>query len=440
MKSDDSEPFERRTISPPYRDDPPGEQPKSGKRRPRKAPRAVAPWLSEAIRDHRGEPIANLANALLALRGAPELEGMFSFDEMQCVTVTTREPPSKTGRPGNSCEPRQTTDVDVGRVQEFLQHAGLVRIGKDTIHQACDQRAAESSFHPVRDYLNGLRWDGQPRLRGWLTYYLGAADTPYTSSIGVMFFVALVARIFRPGCKADYMVVLEGDQGARKSSACAIIGGEWFSDNLPDISAGKDVSQHLAGKWLIEIGEMAAMGKAESEALKAFITRSVERFRKPYGRRDSIEPRQCIFVGTTNKKAYLRDETGGRRFWPVKVGAIDTDALQHDRNQLFAEAVELYQSGATWWPDAEFEREHIRPEQEARFEADVWAETIGGFIATRSSVLVGEIAREALSIEKGRVGRADQNRIVAVLETAGWSRGKKDGRGNIPWVRGDMLG
>jgi predicted P-loop ATPase len=402
-------------------------------------PRPAAPsasWLAGALRDHRDEPIPNLANALIALRTAPELQGIFGYDEMQCATITLREPPSKDGTPGIECEPRPTTDVDVGRVQEFIQRNGLPRLGKDTTHQACDLHAAENAFHPVKDYLNSLRWDGKLRLKTWLARYLGAQENAYVSGIGTMFMVALVARIFEPGCKADYMVVLEGEQGARKSTACSILGGEWFSDNLPDVTAGKDVSQHLPGKWLIEIGEMAAMSKVESEALKAFITRPVERYRKSYARKESVEPRQCVFIGTTNKKTYLRDETGGRRFWPVTVSKIDTDALRADRDQLFAEAVEHYRQGTRWWPDADFEAEHIRPEQEARFEADVWEESVNSYIEARTTVLVGEVAREALNIDKGKIGRADQLRITAALERAGWRRGKKDWRGNIPWIRG----
>jgi len=234
-----------------------------------------------------------------------------------------------------------------------------------------------------------------------------------------MFLVAMVARIYEPGCQADYMLVLEGEQGAGKSRACRTLAGEWFSDCLPDIRH-KDAAQHVRGKWLIEVAELSAISKADTEALKAFISRPFERFRPPYGHKEVIEPRQCLFIGTTNRTTYLRDETGARRFWPVKVGRIDLDALQDDRGQLFAEAIETYRRNAPWWPDDLFEREHIRPQQEDRFERDPWEEAIADPTAPLSRVRVTDMAREVLDIEGAKVGTAEQRRIAAVLIGLGW--------------------
>lgn len=371
---------------------------------------------------------SNLAKALELLRGDSALADIFAFDEMLQTFVLTGPLPGK----ADWC-PRTVSDVDVGIVQEYLQHHGLERLSKDTTHQAVDIRAHERAFHPVRDYLGRLKWDGIARVGLWLHTYLGTELSPYSAGIGEMFITAMVARIFEPGCKADYMLVLEGAQGTRKSTACRILGGTWFSDALPDVTQGKDVAQHLPGKWLIEIAEMSAMSRAEAAGLKAFITRDTERYRPSYGRREVIQPRQCVFIGTTNETAYLKDKTGGRRFWPVKVGRIDTERLASDRDQLFAEAVALYRQRRPWWPDGQFEQAHIAPEQEARFERDAWEEAIVEWLGMRTEVLVKEVAKGALHLDVDRLGRAEQNRIVAILERIGWRRKKKDWRGNIPW-------
>ncbi len=388
-------------------------------------------WLSSCIADDKGRPLPILANAVFGLREV--MPDTFSYDEMLRAPILM-----KTLRPESGFVPRPVRDVDVEFVQERLQQLGLRRLGKDTTHSAVNLRADERRFHPVRDYLDNLIWDQEQRLPNFLSRYLGTEENAYTKNIGVMFLISMVARILSPGCKVDHMLVLEGPQGVLKSSFCKVLGGKWFSDNLPDVTDGKDVAQHLNGKWLIEVAEMHAMNRADAARLKAFITRDTERYRPSYGRKEVIEPRQCVFIGTTNKDAYLRDETGGRRFWPVKVGAIDIDALVRDRDQVFAEAVAMYRRQAAWWPDKDFERAHIMPEQAARYEADAWEENIASYLKTKVKLTIGEVAREALFIETSRIGTADQRRIAAALDRLGWKReradGKTDWRGKRWWV------
>jgi hypothetical protein len=385
-----------------------------------------ADFEADCIRNARGDPIANLANTVLLLEA--ELSTIVAHDRMARITFLMK-PLMKEA----DFAPRPITDVDIGLVQERLQHLALRNVSTETVHQAIEIRASACAYHPVRQYLEKLTWDGVGRLDDWLSRYLGAAKSDYARSVGRMFLISMAARIFEPGCKADHMLILEGDQGALKSTACKILAGDWFSDSLPDVSAGKDVSMHLRGKWLIEVAEMHAMSRADISQLKAFLTRTSERYRPSYGRKEVVEPRPCVFIGTTNRKVYLRDETGGRRFWPVSTGAIDIAALKRDRDQLFAEAVVRYSAGVAWWPDKEFEKSVIVPEQDARYEGDAWEEPIASFLNTRTKVTVAGVAREALGINTDRIGTSEQRRITPILERLGWERLKKDSRGKRYW-------
>lgn len=384
-----------------------------------------AGWVDTCMKGAHGNPMMNLANVLLGLRA--QWPRHFATDSMLCAPLLMQPL-----EPQGGFVPRPLTDVDVSVVQEQLQHLGLKQASKDTVHQAVDVRAHECAFHPVRDYLDGLKWDGVSRIETFLPVYFGAESTKYTGTVGKMFLISMVARIRKPGCKVDHMLVLEGPQGILKSTACCLLGGAaHFSDSLPDISLGKEASQHLRGKWLIEVAEMHAYGKAETTLLKSFISRTTERYRPSHGRKEVIEPRQCVFIGTTNKDAYLRDETGGRRFWPVKTTRVDTGALTRDRDQLFAEAVAYFEVGEPWWPDKDFERTHIMAEQEARYEVDSWEENIGRHLrhCEERRVTIGGVARTALGFEAAsRLGTADQRRIAAALLRLGWNRERTDGK------------
>ena len=228
-----------------------------------------------------------------------------------------------------------------------------------------------------------------------------------------------------------YMLILEGGQGAGKSSACRVLAGEWFSDNIPDLARGDAVrlSMHLRGKWLVEIAEMSSFSNAESHKLKEFLTQTHERYVPKYGRREVIEPRQCVFIGSTNEGEYLRDATGGRRFWPVKVGDIDLDALKADRLQILAEALMMYRSGAPRYPSKDFEAEFIKPEQEDRYECDAWEDAFNEWVKREGiwKTTVNQVLRHAIGMDVQKIGTREQRRVVAILQRGVWRKRRSNG-------------
>jgi predicted P-loop ATPase len=399
----------------------------------------AADWTTRVI-DGRALIAANVTNVLLALREDHSLRDVLGFDQMLCMPVLRK--PLFVADP--NFEPRPLIDADAIRVLEYLQRNGMNTLGKDAVEQAIEVRIRECGFHPVVNYLGALRWDGTERLSTWLSTYLGSVDTEYSRGVGRMFLISMVARIFSPGCKADHMLILEGPQRKLKSTACAVLRGPWFSDNMPDVAHGKEASQHLRGKWLIEIAEMHAMNRVEVTLLKSFISRQAERYRPPFGRLETIEPRQCVFIGTTNKDAYLRDETGGRRFWPEKVEAAKIDDLKRDRDQLFAEAVIAFRGGEQWWPSADFEEKYASVEQAERYEGDVWEEPVAVFLdglvaqsTTPARTTVLQVAVSALDFKTyDRLGTADARRIANVMTHLGWRRAKRGGGGIRYWKKG----
>jgi predicted P-loop ATPase len=271
-------------------------------------------------------------------------------------------------------------------------------------------------------------------MNGFLPTYFGTECNDYHAKIGAMFLVAMVKRIYEPGCQCDYALVLEGGQGAGKSSACRILAGDrYFSDSLPRLGGDeKRISMHLRSKWLIEIAELAAMKRGEVEDIKAFITRRAENYLPSYAKLQVNEPRTCVFVATTNDDRYLKDDTGERRFWPAKVGVIDLEALERDREQLFAEAAYKMRDGYRHWPDHTFEERWIKPEQAKRKVVDPREEIVVAWAVKVSSgrdQLTGrEIAAEALGLGPDRYDPVIGKIIGRGMKTAGWlSDHKKTG-------------
>jgi putative DNA primase/helicase len=284
-------------------------------------------------------------NVLLSLRLSPELRELVRLNTFSQTVEFTRPPPWRGARPGDPW-----ADDDDAAFQVWLQERGIGVRSRGTIAAPVALDAKERPHHPVLEYLNRTRWDGTPRLDTWLMGYLDCQGPPdYLRAVGRAWMISAVARVREPGCQADHVLVLEGPQGAGKSRTARTLAvqPEWFAGDLPDL-ANKDALLQLHGRWIIELGELAAIRRAELERIKGFITQPVDVYRPPYARRALTIPRQCVFIATTNESEYLRDKTGNRRFWPVLVGRIDLDALARDRDQLWAEALAAYESGESW--------------------------------------------------------------------------------------------
>lgn len=369
-----------------------------------------------------GKPLPILVNADIALRKAPAWEGVLAFDEFrQKVRVVEAAPIS-------GAIPRDWRDTDDINTAVWMQQHGI-NVGRDIAGQAVQAVAADAPIHPLREWLESLRWDGDCRLDTWLNEYLGAAPSSFIGAIGAMWLIGAVARVYVPGCKVDHMLVLEGPQGIGKSRALRILAGdEYFCDQMPDIRS-KDAQLQTFGSWIIEWAELDAMNRAEATAVKDFITRQFEELRPPYGRHTIKVPRQCVFAGTTNTDGYLKDETGNRRFWPVACGKIDCDRLAADRDQLWAEAVARYKGGERWWPEDPRLIADLAAEQAARVEVDPWQAEIDAYTHGLAAVRAEDILAH-LGVERQHWDRMKRLRVGRCLRGAGFkpSRNKSMGR------------
>lgn len=412
-------------------------------------------WTARLQQSRSG--IANtLGNALTILAHDDAWKGVLAHDEFADQLVMLKRPPFEADYAGphgaasgaQQTYPREIADDDLTRVAVWLERGWHLRIGSQVCRQAIEAAARARAVHPVRDYLGGVRWDREPRLAYWLERYLGAETTDYVRRVAQWVLIAAVARVFRPGCKADNMLILEGAQGRGKSTALRVLADPWFTDELPDL-ANKDSRQQLRGIWICELAELDAHSRAEVSTTKKFLAQSVDRYRATYGARPINVPRQCIFIGTVNEAEYLRDSTGNRRFWPVRIGQVQLDELRRDRDQLWAEAVCAYRAGQPWWPTDQEEVAACEVEQEQRYQADAWETSIAAYLARRLArhgepqgwedylpVTVGQLLRDALRLPADRWDRAHQIRVGKALERLGWVRGARvqiDGVRIWPW-------
>lgn len=374
----------------------------------------------DVLRD--GRPKAHLANVQTVFFTDPAWRQRFAFCELRQRVVFDGAP---------------VTDADeAGIVHQLSRTYGIVPTTA-IVHEALVWAASKRRLHPVREWLDTLQWDGVPRLSTWLSTYCAAADSALTRSIGRSWLVQAVARAIEPGAKADSVLILKGVQGCRKSTTCAVLGGEWFKDSDIDLGS-KDRFSSLEGAWIYELGELDAMRKADARALKAFVSSQIDSYRPAYGRNCVDVPRTTVFIGTTNDAEFLVDATGSRRFWVVEVGQCDPDALEQDREQLWAEALHAYRAGEQWHLDAQADAE--RAEQAERFApTDSWESPVASWLATQpGSVTLAEVWQGALGNERVNASKFDDMRLATIMRAHGWEKRRSrlpNGARVILWER-----
>lgn len=336
-------------------------------------------------------------------------------------------------------------DIESARLKYYLGRERRFEPESKTVEEALVTVGRQHKFHPIKRELESYVWDGTPRLKDWLVKFIGAEDTAYARNVGMKVLVAAVKRLYEPGCKFDYIMVLEGPQGIGKSRAISILGGEYYGDidiNLHD----KDTIEIMRRLWIIEAAEMETHRRNETQAMKAFLSRNVDMFRVPYAKRAKKFPRQSIFIGTINPEkdddiGWLKDTTGNRRYWPIRCGKIEVDKLRVVRNQLWAEALVYYKRGtAVHFEDLEIEKQ-ATAEQDKRMGSDPWFERVVEWLYTgmgkdKDLVTASTIYCDCLGGKQVMCNMGEKKRIAGIMRSLGWDKGVYHSREVQDSVRG----
>lgn len=414
--------------------------------------RLVPEWLSWFYDREKKRWNVSRKTVIAALERAPALRGVLAFDELRNSVVCRRAFPWSYSKPG------EIRGADALALGKWLSDEwGLPSVSKASLEEGIQTVAHASRYHPVREWLAGLRWDGRERLDKWLVHALGEdpaslrpAHAEYLRLAGRYWLLGMVYRVMEPGCKFDYCPVLEGSGGLRKSTLVEVLAGsEYYSDTPFQVGQGKEGPEQVQGCWLYEIAELTHFSKAEVGAIKAFISSKVDRYRVAYGATVESFPRQCVLVGTTNEDTYLRDRTGNRRFWPIPVRCIiNTDWVAKYREQLLAEAYARYQQGERYTPTADEEARLFHPMQESRLvETAVESELLAvltrkpnpnatgplSFVHCEATFVTIAQLVQALGVDAAKAPPGLQGQMTAWLKHEGWERVKKQINGTRAW-------
>ncbi len=371
----------------------------------------------------KGAPLSTHANIGIALDYSLELLRDAYYDEFLDKAIVD-------GR-------QWRDDDDTGLCMWLQERIGLSSVTPSMVHAVVSRRLRSTPRHCVREYLESLTWGGEPRIalafeEFWGVEPTAAQSSDYIRAVSANFFLGLVARVMRPGCQLDTMVVFEGLQGTRKSSALRTLGGPWYMLATESINS-KDFQQALRGSWLSEIGELESFSRADRDRIKAIISNPVDKYRGSYERHVREYPRQCVFAGTTNRDDWGNDDTGLRRFWPVWCGAIDLPGIATHRDQWFAEAFHLFQQDASWWETPEA---HTKAAQRDRQSEDIWTPLVTDYLSIRSEVHLHDVLTDACNVRPADMTHTHKLRIGSILRLAGWSKSncRRDGKQVKTWV------
>jgi putative DNA primase/helicase len=378
-------------------------------------------WNGLLLRDQYGYIKPIMGNIALILTYHPEFKGVLAYCEFSNqIKKLSNSGIGETGA---------LDDEDTLKAKDWLTTHYRVSPKTQEIEEAMRLVARKSSFHPIREFLSKLVWDGEERLGRFLADVSESEQDPeYLRLASRKFFIGSVARIFKPGCKMDTMLILEGRQGKRKSSFIEMMYAPWSISSTFDIRS-KEGFQFIQGLWAVEFAELDAMNRAESTAAKQFITSPVDRFRPPFGRLVKDYPRQCVFLGTTNDKQYLNDPTGNRRYWPLECPTVNFEYAQRVRDQVWAEAVVAFNAGEDWWVKAH-EQPLFEAEQDRKTIDDLWQAPIEEYLRDSmikdKPILSGaQILKGALGKDVGHGSKVDYKRISDVMKGLGWEKQKK---------------
>lgn len=383
---------------------------------------ASEPWFNRLARNSQGDVEAHVGNLDLIFQHDARWKGVLAYCDFSYRIVFRNEPPIS-----HVEDELQDTDIARLRVWFHRNYPSMRPPSRGEIGDAVVVAAQRERFHPVQDYLKSLRHDGVPRLGAWLQACFDArGDHDYLAAVGRKALIGAVARVMRPGCKMDTMVVLEGRQGKGKSTAIKFLFGDWFSDALIDFNHN-DFYQLLQGVWGYEIAELEALGKAEISTIKAIMSQQTDRFRPPYGTSPVTFKRQGALWGSVNQDEYLKDYSGNRRFWPVFCRRVDLEWVKLNRDQLWAEALALFEAGENWWVDGEREEALFEKEQDTRLQRDAWEPLIADWLKvqvgnwfTAADILIGALTMDSKSIQ-----RVHQNRLSPIMKALGWKKNRK---------------